>query len=196
MNRRVSVANLQQTPWIPGQQLFGVMIPRPEHEAKTFDAELERQQCKLDAFKRAVEQLKRGEKPSLYKRLSSKLGSDSIRYEVIAEGDENELRKAISESDGSTLGELEKPEASKQEEEEGLEIVGLGRYSTLDDCVQDDEREILTTKSCEAVLERQDSKLSSMYKSSEKVEVAFYRPLEHIPSDLDESTHLPEQCAQ
>lgn len=165
------------------------MIPRPEHEAALFDAELERHQDRLDAFKDAVESKNGGGKTGLRKRLSLdnlRLGPRSLGYEVVPEDVDDDSSSSAHET---------KKRTSAIPDEEGLEIVGLGRYSTLDDGAQEDEHDILTTRSSEAVLERQDSKLSTMYKSSEKVEVAFYRPLEHIPSDMDD---YPEhnECAQ
>ena len=55
-NRRVSVVNLNESQhvWIPGQQLFGEMIPRPEQEARLHEIELLRQTEKLERFRSLV----------------------------------------------------------------------------------------------------------------------------------------------
>mmetsp|Transcript_27095 Transcript_27095/g.30920 ORF Transcript_27095/g.30920 Transcript_27095/m.30920 type:complete len:1030 (-) Transcript_27095:480-3569(-) len=77
------------------------------------------------------------------------------------------------------------------EDEEGIEIVGLGRYSSwaYDDNENDDgndnddydkgEEEREPVVDCSLDLKRlQPSRLSEMHKSSERVLVAFYRPTE------------------
>jgi hypothetical protein len=55
-NRRVSVVNLNQSNslWIPGQQLFGDMIPRPQREARIHEIELVCQKEKFERFRSLV----------------------------------------------------------------------------------------------------------------------------------------------
>lgn len=40
--------------WIPGQQLFGEMIPRPVEEARLHEIEVQRQQSRLERFRSLV----------------------------------------------------------------------------------------------------------------------------------------------
>ena len=47
-------------PWIPGQQLYGSMIPRPEHEALLYKDEAERVRAHLLAFEKRVKAIMAG----------------------------------------------------------------------------------------------------------------------------------------
>ena len=58
MNRRVSVANLgRKNPLIPGQQLYGRMIPRPEYDEKIHQFERSVAEQKMRSFKDCVEHI-------------------------------------------------------------------------------------------------------------------------------------------
>ena len=85
--------NKHETTWIPGQQLFGEMIPRPEQDSQLHEIDLLRQREKLDRFRAAVkESVARNGIEATRERLAlNKLGFDSqvplsLGYEVILEG--------------------------------------------------------------------------------------------------------------
>ncbi len=121
----------------------------------------------------------------------------SFGYEVIAEFDDRESstnaeKKRISvvppindngmlyvgienhlllESYGGSVYEVKPPDA--YEDEEGLEVVGLGRFSTLSQDVEEEKEG--------------DPLLSLLYPSSEKTIVTYFRPLdEPVTIDTDD----------
>ena len=87
-NRRVSVVNLDESQhiWIPGQQLFGEMIPRPEREARLHEIELLRQAEKVERFRSLVKLST--ERRGVEATRENMLGSDlrepvALGYEII-----------------------------------------------------------------------------------------------------------------
>ena len=74
----MSVVNLvKTTPWIPGQQLYGAMIPRPEEEAKLHQGEALRQDENLTLIRRRVRQIRRNTGVPDKGRLRLKKGHES-----------------------------------------------------------------------------------------------------------------------
>jgi hypothetical protein len=222
--RRVSVVNLNTSPWIPGQHLFGAMIPRPEHEAKMHEQELSRLTEKLGKFKSLVESVHKlnGEAAKNERRVLTKLGLDSdvplsLGYEVVQDFDEcddssctsepkhkhkhkktkirivltssNNYAKAFDtkddlllETDGISTYEVKSMYDFECEEEEGMEVVGLGRYNTLSQKLGEER---LSTRSTDTLFQERDTLLSLMYKSSERTGIAFYRPTEEETMKTD-----------
>jgi hypothetical protein len=56
-------------PWIPGQQLYGTMIPRQEHETILFQQEVEQERQRLIAFEQRVKDILASEVMSLEDRM-------------------------------------------------------------------------------------------------------------------------------
>jgi len=204
------VANLKETPWIPGQHLFGVMIPRPEHETESMNQQMKTLNQKLQDFKTRVATANMSKGDAKNGRLAlTKLGFDSLvplsfGYEIVPDSHEcdnkaksfnetlarpsrisiiltsdemdaagSQVRdEVVLETDGVSVYEVRSSEESS-EGEEGLEVVGLGRYSTFSD---DFDEQKLCTRSTDALFQECGSHLSMIYKSSERIDVAFYHP--------------------
>jgi hypothetical protein len=191
-------------PWIPGQQLYGAMIPRPEREATLYRQEALQQRKRLANLElRMKKTLRTNGEPKSEGRKLIKVGEDtkmpsSLGYEIVPDADHEEPPREEEvviladtdesvnldrsgrlglESDGTTTPNytIEEPE------EEGVEIVGLGRLSTLCEAYDDDKdllnhaRSVEEDDSSEA-----DAALSLMYQASERVHVGFYRPPKKI----------------
>ena len=79
--------------------------------------------------------------------------------------------KLLLETDGVSTYEVKS--LDENEEGEGLEVVGLGRYRTLS---QDFAEEVLSSRSTDTLFPELDSFISLLYKSSEKIDIAFCLP--------------------
>lgn len=112
-NRRVSVVNLNQSNslWIPGQQLFGEMIPRPQREARIHEIELVCQKEKFERFRSLVKASmemniagKLRERLAVNKKRGDSQEPSAHGYEVIpvfhddsCGGDDNLVTKVLDE---------------------------------------------------------------------------------------------------
>jgi hypothetical protein len=207
------------------------MIPRPEHEAKLYQDEAQRQEEQLAILQNCAKQIRDSDGHSQRQRHKlSRMGIDShaplsFGYEVIPHNDSYpeessyyaaestrtletkapsfrhsvmltadkddfveplDSKELVLESDGVSTYQIN----SRNEcchEEEGLEVVGLGRYSTLAEDTEVHGYDLLTSESKDSVIQDKESRLSQMYTSSEKIEVAFYRPFQAIQTmdDID-----------
>jgi hypothetical protein len=111
--------------------------------------------------------------------------SNSRILVVLSDNDESvnldRSGRLVLESDGTTTYAISPDYTIEEPEEEGVEIVGLGRLSTLCEAYDDDTdllhhaRYVEEDDSSEA-----DAGLSLMYQASEKVQVGFYRPPKKI----------------
>ena len=76
-------------PWIPGQQLYGTMIPRPDHESSNQQQALKKLNKRLPNLEALVKEIMEADGMSKYERLKfNKIGVDtdlpsSMGYEVI-----------------------------------------------------------------------------------------------------------------
>lgn len=162
-NRRVSVVSLKkhEMPWIPGQQLFGEMIPRPEQDSQLHEIDLLRQREKLDRFRAAVkESVARNGIEATRERLAlNKLGFDSqvplsIGYEVVPEGFSTPL-------DGN--GEY----AFERREKQRISVVLTSSDKKLAGCVNDTELLLENDGKCVYEVKPDDAS----YKSEEGTEI-------------------------
>eukprot|EP00934_Nitzschia_sp_Nitz4_P008726 Nitzschia sp. Nitz4//scaffold61_size107673//28299//31553//NITZ4_004228-RA/size107673-snap-gene-0.43-mRNA-1//1//CDS//3329555689//8716//frame0 len=199
---------LRYAGWIPGQQLFGVMIPRPEDDCQHQEEEHQKLLEKLPELQKDV--VRMDEEPE--SEMQHVQSYHSFGYEVIPDDydsetdhddassyhgprtlavvmsqDEIDPAKALDghgsvvlEVSGDFVYEVQPNNDEPLVEEEGLEVVGIGRYGTLMDDMEL-EQTILQTESSDAVLQCNDSCLATKYKTSRTVDIAFYRP------DKDES---------
>ncbi|KAG7365165.1 C2 domain containing protein [Nitzschia inconspicua] len=240
-SRRLSVVDTGNAPRIPGQQLYGVMIPRPQDDENVHNEEARVGERLLKQFHDRVHEIKDAEGLSEYEQKQLlKLGVHpnsipmSFGYEVTPLLMENEnpstnqqgtiesrqdrssfdgsvssidsgfksrhhgainrdvsVRVAVRltsdkeqfvdnwesnnvvlESDGVTTYCISENAA----EEEGLEVIGLGRFNTISETVEkfeEDLRESMSNESLEV-----DHRLSRAFSSNEHVQVAYYRPTE------------------
>ena len=97
-------------PWIPGQQLYGSMIPRPEHEALLYKDEAERVRAHLLAFEKRVKAIMAGNGNNKEDRLrlrNLEMFDMSIPrtlgYEVVPFGEHRDGEEPLNEAkeDGS-----------------------------------------------------------------------------------------------
>jgi hypothetical protein len=88
----------------------------------------------------------------------------------------------VLESDGTTTYAISPDNTVDEPEEEGVEIIGLGRLSTLCDVYDDDMHLLHQVRSVEEddYSSEADAGLSRMYQASERVHVGFYRPPKKI----------------
>lgn len=113
-------------------------------------------------------------------RLSVQLTADN------AFSTSNSFEQLLLEKDGENIYEVDSDYPAGNSDEEGMEIVGLGRYSTLAEEAEMYEHDLMTMPSTDSLLQDNESRLSQMFKSSDKIEVVFYRPLS-IEKDLDDT---------
>ena len=207
-------------PWIPGQQLYGAMIPRPEREAKLYRQESLRQRKLLANLELLVKRTQRTNGvPKSEGHKLIKMGEDtnllsSLGYEVVPDADtdheetprEEEViyvehgvsnsrvfvvlsdndgtvnldrsDRLVLESDGATAYATSPDYSIDEPEEEGVEIVGLGRLSTLCESYDDDKDLLHHARSVEEDDSSDaDAGLSFMYQASERVHhFGFHRP--------------------
>jgi hypothetical protein len=201
-------------PWIPGQQLYGAMIPRPEREATLYIQEALRQKKRLVNLELLVKKSLRTGVPKSEGRKLIKMGEDtnlpsSLGYEIAAAADHEEpsreeevncVKHGVSrilvvlsdddgsfnldpsdrlvlESDGTSTYTISPNCAIEEPEEEGVEIVGLGRLNTLCEAYDDYKDLLHHARSVEEDDSSDaDAGLSLMYQASERVHVGFYRP--------------------
>jgi len=89
----------------------------------------------------------------------------------------------VVESSCAGTYEVESFKQMRKSNEEGLEVVGLGRYSTIEDPQPHrDDDALLQVTSLENDTTNQDPQLSQVFKSSPTIDVAFYRPI-HMKED-------------
>lgn len=195
-NRRVSVVDFNKTSWIPGQQLFGVMIPRPHGEFIRQEEECVHLEETLEHLKTLIGDgiNSHGTKARNQLQTLGVLELDcpaplSFGYEVVAQFDNPSSphlmteRKRISvvptisdksnldvgtdnplllETCGDSVYEVKLSDTGENEEEEGLEVVGLGRFGTFSQEFEE--------------ANESDRLLSLKYQSSEKTNITYYTP--------------------
>jgi hypothetical protein len=240
------VADLKdEDPWIPGQQLYGCMIPRPEDDEEIHREEAIVGERIMKAFQDRVKEIKDAEGLSEYERkqllklgvhvnsvpmafgyevtpllseqgeeeeqdtddvssdgnnervdfvksLSSRrdnllpsLSSSRVAVKLTSDKedfvDNRESKDLVLESDGKTTYCISEPCTSQEggeEQEEGLEVIGLGRYNTMGESTESFEEELLLADSNESleVDDRLCRKFASNSKNS-RIKVAYcYRP--------------------
>jgi hypothetical protein len=127
---------------------------------------------------------------------SSCVNESCHRLSVIFSTDEDDFvdiatsNEVILEHDGESVYEVDEIVDSGMEEE-GMEVVGLGRYSTVVDEEGELHHDLMATESMESVIEDKFSRLSQQYPSSRNVDIAFYRPLQRAEGPVGE--HLKEE---
>ena len=180
------------------------MIPRPEYEVEIYEEEFSEQNLKLQRFKGLVDKATGTDaKLSLRMPLERSRTPRSIGYEVVPQDfanmeqlpmrkespdPSNQTMSVFLNTDGNrgegssaALGYIHEANESMSQfsangGDEGVEVVDLGRYSTLSPDDTEHEDEILASPSSEILLIRHDSKLEKKYKSSDRTDVAFHRP--------------------
>lgn len=202
-------------PWIPGQQLYGAMIPRPERQATLYRQEALRQRKQLAN----LDLLVKNNVPKSEGRKLIRMGEDtylpsSLGYEVVLDaGTDHEespreeevnyvehrvlnsrtlvvlsdndgcansdrSERLVLESDGATTYATSPDYITDEPEEEGVEIVGLGRLSTLCKSYDDDQDLLHLSRSIEGDDSSDtDDGLFLMYQASERVHYfGFHQP--------------------
>jgi hypothetical protein len=225
-----------ESPWIPGQQLYGAMIPRPQGDEDIQKEEAAIGEKVLKLFQDCVQEIKDAEGLSEYEhkqllklgvransvpmafgyevtpllpstsaaekdgtdsnpmetapltscfsnkslssidnpkacslasshRVSVKLTSDKTEFVEIRES-----RDVVLESDGTTTYCI----SEYSSEEEGMEVIGLGRYNTMKDTTKAFEEDLFEMTSNESL--DVDDRLQQAFSSSERIQVAFYKP--------------------
>lgn len=217
----MSVVELRgQDKWIPGQQLYGRMIPRPEFDSEVHNSEVVVQASLLKKIQDRVRQIQDAKGLSEHERLElRKLGvlantpmsygyevvplrngildfeepdednddprpkmkkDRSVRVAVKLMSDRNEYvetresNKVVLESTGDSTYCI----SDNSGKEEGLEIVGLGRYSTTEDPMDLLENDELIIQSRKSLAEDFPHTLSMVFHCGDKTQMAFYRPFE------------------
>jgi hypothetical protein len=206
-----------QVKWIPGQQLYGRMIPRPEPDFQVHKTEAVVQERLLKMIQDRVRHIKDAEGIWECERQElRKLGvvantPMSFGYEVVplrddnlgheeADGDHAKEKKNRSvrftvqlmsdkkefvgaresdhvmiECDGDTTYCI----SDNYGGEEGLEIIGLGRYSTMADSMDGlEDEEILLSECRESLTGPYSRGLSKVLACGASSQVAFYQPLD------------------
>lgn len=221
-SRRLSVVELhKQDKYIPGQQLYGQMIPRPELDFEVHKEEAVLQESLLKMVQKRVRQIKDAEGLSEFERRELlKLGvvsntPMSFGYEVVPLHSDNQPFDEEDECNGKTNAKMKKERSvrvavklmsdknnyigTRESDqvvlesngdttycisdcvggEEGLEIIGLGRYSTMTESMETSEYErLLLAESRESLIGAHNRSLSNVFICSGSTQVAFYRPLE------------------
>mmetsp|Transcript_25709 Transcript_25709/g.28797 ORF Transcript_25709/g.28797 Transcript_25709/m.28797 type:complete len:1027 (-) Transcript_25709:81-3161(-) len=222
-NRRVSVTDLgKKDPLIPGQQLYGTMIPRPEFDDKVHQNEIIIAEMNLNLFQSCIKQINDTDGLSEYERKQlTKLdilatnpmavGYEVIPYdigidppsrvpsidtdceEITSESrtfqksrrltvkltadkpgyiDSRETNDLILESDGKNTYCVS--ENFSEVEEEGMEVIGIGRFqsSSLNDGYVDGELVAIDSHDPYGV----ENRLSSIFSHNDNIKVICYRP--------------------
>ena len=235
-NHRVSVTNLgKKDPLIPGQQLYGTMIPRPEYDYNVHRNEIvlaeknmklfqscmkqindadnglseyeKKQLMKLDDFETTpmavgyevvpfdigiaplseasstdsidefeeeimTSEVGKLQKLQISRRFTVKLISDTPGYI-----DSREANDLILESDGKNTYCVSEIACEVEVEEEGIEVIGTGRFTSSsynNNCPFDEELVAVDSNNPQGV----ENRLSSVFSSNESIQVIFYRPPE------------------
>jgi len=111
------------------------------------------------------EELKSYAKRETSSRVAVKLTSDKQDFV-----DNLESKDVVLESDGKTTYCVSEYAA----EEEGLEVIGLGRYNTMAESTEEFEEDLMVVDSKESL--DFDDRLSQIFSANNRIQVAFYRP--------------------
>ncbi|KAL3914150.1 MAG: hypothetical protein SGILL_006215 [Bacillariaceae sp.] len=108
---------------------------------------------------------------------ASSLGKDgSLRVSVTLTSDKKqfvdnrESNHVVLESNGTSTYCI----SENAGEEEGMEVIGLGRYNTMEEETEAFEEHLLETASSESL--DVDDRLKQAFSPNERIQVAFYRP--------------------
>ena len=200
---------------IPGQQLYGTMIPRPEHEEEINQFEKVIADKKMESFKDYLREISKPDGLSEYerkqlKRLDTRAATPmAIGYEVVpfevcesmstdSESTEDsvfdsvrpcflrsvsiklvsdklgyvnsrESKGLILQSDGDTTYCI----SENSQEEEGIEVIGTGRFQSVAyyyDC--SDETTLSINSQDPQVVEK---RLSCVFQSTESTQIVYYQ---------------------
>jgi hypothetical protein len=246
------VTDVHKDPWIPGQHLYGMMIPRPEEDEKVYRAEAVIGERVLKQFQDRVREIKDAEGLSEYEQNQllklgvrpnsipmsfgyevtpllvendhcssgdgavtlgrSNVGSTfdndsvsrltnnnnhnnttigmnkevSVRVAVKLTSDmqqfvdDRESNDVVLESNGVSTYCI----SENAIDEEGLEVIGLGRYNTIVvEAVETYEEELRESKSTDTL--QVDDRLTRAFSSNEHVQVAYYRQSEEEAEEGD-----------
>jgi hypothetical protein len=224
----------KKDPLIPGQQLYGTMIPRPEYDYNVHRSEIviagknmklfqscmkrindtdglseyeKKQLMKSDAFETTpmavgyevvpfdigiaplseasstdsadefeeemmTSDVRKLQKLQMSRRFTVKLMSDTPGYI-----DSREANDLILESDGKNTYCVSEIACEIEVEEEGMEVIGIGRFQSSlynNNFPFDEELAAIDSNDPHGV----ENRLSSVFSSNESIQVIFYRPPE------------------